>query len=108
MRRVLIAALLMGVAVFASADRSAVRLQPVDQYAITSFPLYGSAVTPNDSADLAEPGFIRPDADGAVTATCFGSTSSITLNMVAGEYFPCLVKRVYDTGTDAITIHVFY
>lgn len=92
----------------AHADRSAVRIQAVDQYSITGYPLYAAAVTPSDSADLAEPGFIRADAAGQVTVLCYGSTASVALNLVAGEFVPCLVKRVYDTGTDSIVLHVFY
>ncbi len=108
MSRLTAAIICMMVSSLAVADRSALRIEPNDEYTITSFPLYGAAVTPSDSADLSEPGFIRADAAGAVTLLCYGSTTSIALNLAAGEYAPCLVKRVYDTGTDAITIHVFF
>lgn len=106
MRKIL--AILALFAPLAYADRSAVRIQAVDQYSISSYPLFGAAVTPNDSADLDEPGFIRADAAGQVTAICYGNSTSIVLNLAAGEFVPCLVRRVYDTGTDAIVLHVFY
>ena len=80
-------------------------------WTLTGFPLYGVAVTPTDDTALAQPMTIRPDADGAVTATCAGqglAGTAITLTLVAGEFFPCQVIEVLDTGTDAITIHGFY
>jgi hypothetical protein len=82
-----------------------------DRWTLTNFPLYGAAVTPTDSLALNPPRSIRADADGAVTATCVGqgiSGTAITLNLVAGEFFPCQVIEVQDTGTDAITIHGFW
>lgn len=83
-----------------------------DQFAwqITNFPLYGGVVAQSDTVNLSRPTAIRVDADGAVTAACVGNggDDEITLNLVAGEFFPCQVIRVYDTGTDAITIHGFY
>lgn len=82
--------------------------QQVTSWTFTNFPLYGVEVTPADATALARPMAIRADADGAVTATCQGSSTAITLNLVAGEFFPCQVRIVADTGTDAITIHGFY
>ncbi len=78
---------------------------------VTNFPLFGVAVTPSDATVFATPYAIRVDADGAVTARCAGQGAggqSITLEMVAGEFFPCQVVMVLDTGTDSITIHGFY
>lgn len=77
----------------------------------TQFPIYGVAVTPADDTPLAFPMAIRVDADGQVTARCYGggiTGTAIVLNLVAGEFFPCQVISVEDTGTDAITIHGFY
>ena len=87
---------------------STLRIGPVDDYNITAFPLFGAVVTPHDTNPLATPGMIRADAAGAVTATCAGNGATLTLNLAAGEFFPCIVSHVLDTGTDAITIHVFY
>lgn len=83
---------------------------PNPNYTITSFPLFGALVTPSDTVPLTTPGQIRADADGAVTAVCVGNVlaDDITLALVAGEFFPCVVSYVLDTGTDAITLHVFY
>lgn len=83
----------------------------VSSWTFTTFPLYGVAITPHDSTRLSQPMAARADADGAVTARCSGdgpSGTALTLNLVAGEFFPCQVIMVLDTGTDAITIHGFY
>ena len=77
-------------------------------HSITGYPIHGEIVTPDDDADLPRPGYVRADAEGAVTVIPYGSTASISLTLVAGEFVPCLVKRVLDSGTDAITLHVFY
>lgn len=107
--------LALGVATLAlvsiAGAQSVQRQGVVDRWAITNFPLFGVAVTPTDSTALAFPMAIRADADGTVTATCVGdglSGTAVTLNLVAGEFFPCQVIEVQDTGTDAITIHGFY
>lgn len=106
------AAVIVGLAIVATAVASqTVRYTtPVDHYSITGYPYYGAVVTPNDSTDVDPVGYIRADAAGAVTAACMGNGAGnqITLNLDAGDFFPCLVTRVYDTGTDAITIHIFY
>ncbi len=108
MRRLLFALLLLPA--LALADGSTRKIGVVEEYAITSFPLFGALVTPSDTVALATPGTVRADAAGAVTVVCVGNaiTDEITLNLVAGEFAPCLVSYVFDTGTDAITLHVFY
>jgi hypothetical protein len=73
--------------------------------------LYGVVVTPTDATALTRPMAIRVNADGAVSATCAGdgvSGTALTLTLVAGEFFPCQVIEVNNTGTDEITIHGFY
>lgn len=92
------------------AEGSTQIIAPNPNYTITSFPLYGAAVTPSDTVPLATPGAVRADAAGAVTVVCTGNDldEEIVLNLVAGEFVPCLVSYVLDTGTDAITLHVFY
>lgn len=72
------------------------------------FPRRCAVVTPSDTTDLPFPGFVRADETGQVTALPYDSTSSVVMNLVAGEFLPFLVKRVYDTGTDNITLHVSY
>lgn len=81
---------------------------PVDNFNITGFPLYGRLVTPDDSNDLPIPGYVRADAEGSVKVACYGNAGSpITLEMLAGEFVPCLVGRVYQTDTE-VTVHLFY
>lgn len=91
-------------------SQSTSRIGPVDDFTITSYPLYGAVAVQHDTNPLAHPGMIRANSAGAVTAACYGQpvTDAITLNLVAGEFFPCVVMYLKDTGTDAITIHVFY
>jgi len=111
MKQILAAALVALNLVAAGAiaqDRSTQTETKPYTWSIGGFPFYGALVTPNDSTDLPEPGYLRVDADGQVTAACVGNGTSLTLNLTAGEFFPCQVSRVFDTGTDAITIHVFY
>lgn len=109
--RLLFMLALLGVVGWSWAQTLNVPVSTVSSWAYTNYPLYGVAITPTDSVALSAPMSIRPDADGAVTATCVGQGlggTAVTLNMVAGEFFPCQVIEVQDTGTDAITIHGFY
>lgn len=80
------------------------------QEVITRFPNYGAVVTPNDTTDLPNPGYIRADEEGQVKVVPVGMlpADAITLNLAAGAFCPCKVSRVYDTDTDDITLHVFY
>ncbi len=98
------------VAMAALSQSSTTRIGVVDDYNITAYPLYGAVAVQHDTNPLAHPGMLRVDAAGAVTAVCWGNTlaQAITLNLVAGEFFPCVVTYLLDTGTAAITIHVFY
>ena len=83
---------------------------PDDRYTITGFPLKGAVVTPSDTDPLDFPGTVRVNADGQITVVPAGNAvaDTITLDLLAGEFVPCLVSHVMDTGTDAIVIHVFY
>lgn len=76
--------------------------------AITGYPLNGVAVTPDDDNDLATPGYLRADVAGQVKCMPQIGSTAIIVNLAAGEFFPCMVRRVYDTGTDAITLHLFF
>lgn len=80
------------------------------EHAVTGYPLHGAVVSPNDNADLGMPGYVRANDTGDISAIPYGSTNDtqLTLTMSAGEFFPCLVKRVRSTGTTVTTIHVFY
>jgi hypothetical protein len=110
MKRLALLILSIGLVVVASAQQTAEQYTQVRHLAIGGFPYYGAAVTPSDTTSLSPPGYVRADAAGAVTAACNGNGigNQITLNLAAGEFFPCLVVRVYDTNTDDINLHVFY
>ena len=84
------------------------KIRAAKEFSITGFPLYGVVVTPDDNQDLSMPGYIRVDTAGVITAQPYGGGDTIVCNLVAGEFFPCMVTRVYDTGTDDIVIHCFY
>ncbi|MEM8682882.1 MAG: hypothetical protein AAGF72_05580 [Pseudomonadota bacterium] len=91
-------------------ERSVEVIQPTHQWTFTGLPMYGELVTPNDAEDLPNPGYVRANEAGNVTAACHGNGAGnqISVVLAAGEFFPCLVARVYGTGTSAITMHVFY
>lgn len=94
--------------------QSTQQISPNSNYTITSYPLYGAVVTPSDTVALTVPGQVRADSAGAIAAVCVGNdtgaptSDDIVLTLVAGEFFPCVVKYVLSTGTTAATIHVFY
>lgn len=78
-------------------------------FAITGLPIHGVLVTPDDANDLDTSGYLRADTAGAVVAVPHeGDDTTITINLVAGEFFPCMVKRVHSTGTTATPLHLFY
>lgn len=78
-------------------------------FAVTGFPIHGEVITPSDSADLKTSGYVRADAAGTVRAVPHeGDDSTIDVTLAAGEFFPCLVKRVHSTGTSASPLHLFY
>ncbi len=77
-------------------------------FSITGFPIHGELITPHDSNDLKTAGYIRADAAGTIKAMPYVGGNAITLNLVAGEFFPCMVKRVYATDTSATPLHLFF
>ncbi len=79
-------------------------------FAITGLPTHGEVITPDDANDLTKHGYIRADAAGTVTAVPAQSESGDTIvcTLVAGEFFPCMVRRVHSTGTTANPLHLFY
>lgn len=111
MKRQYVTGFMLGALSVLSLSLFAQRTAPVQEkaaYEVTMYPNYGVAITPHDTNLLTEVAAIRADSAGAVTARCVGSASTIVLNLAAGEFFPCVVNLVPDTGTDAITIHGFY
>lgn len=85
-------------------------IKTASEYTFTAFPLKMALVSPSDSTDFATPGFVRVNADGAVTFLPVGNADgdTITLDLLAGDVIPCVVRRVLDTGTDSITMHLSY
>lgn len=79
-------------------------------FAITGLPTHGELVTPDDSNDLSKHGYLRADGLGDVTAVPAQSESGDTIvcTLVAGEFFPCMVRRVHSTGTTATPLHLVY
>lgn len=109
MKKLILVAVALLVAGYAYAQgRSTRNIGQVGEFSITNFPIQGAVATQSDSVNFTAPSAIRADADGTVTVTCWASGNSITLELVAGEFVPCQVIRLWDTGTDAITLHRFW
>ncbi len=79
-------------------------------FAITGLPTHGEVITPDNDTDTAMHGYLRADAAGTVRAVPARSESGDVINctLVAGEFFPCMVRRVHSTGTTATPLHLFY
>ena len=78
-------------------------------FAITGFPIHGEVITPDDSNDLKTSGYVRADGAGTVRAVPHeGDGSTIDMTLAAGEFFPCMVRRVHATGTTATPLHLLY
>lgn len=78
-------------------------------FAVTGFPTHGEVITPDDSNDLKTSGYVRADAAGTMRAVPHeGDGSVIDVTLVAGEFFPCMVRRVHAAGTTATPLHLFY
>ena len=93
-----------------AAQGQSARVQgPAEQYNITSFPLYGRLLSPSDSETFSVPGFLRADVAGNAKVECQGNPGNpITLALIAGEFVPCKVIKVWATGTTATPLHLFY
>ena len=95
-----------------SADKSTIQHlleQGGALFAVTGLPVHGEVVTPDDNTDLKTSGYVRADAAGTVRAVPHaGDGSTIDCTLIAGEFFPCMVRRVHVTGTTATPLHVFY
>lgn len=79
-------------------------------FSLTGLPLHGVLLTPDDATDVVTSGYLRADAAGTVTAVPHAGdkTTTIVCTLAAGEFFPCMVRRVYSTGTSATPLHLFY
>lgn len=82
----------------------------VQDYAITNFPLYGSLAAKSDSVNFPTPRALRANAAGDLVVSCWSGSvgNSITITLAAGEFVPCQARRLWSTGSDAITVHMFY
>ncbi len=66
---------------------------------------FGAAVTPNDSADLANfAAALFVGGAGAVKVDTVGGSTLTLTGVAAGSLLPIRVKRVYSTGTTATNI----
>ena len=73
-----------------------------------TFATRAAAVTPSDTADLTNSGFLYVGASGNVKVdTSDGDTVTFT-DLAAGIVHPIRVKRVYSTGTTATSILAVY
>lgn len=61
-------------------------------------------VTPNDSADLTAPAYVRVGTSGNIKVTTVGGDTLLLTNIQAGEVIPAKVKRVWSTTTTATNI----
>lgn len=79
-------------------------------HVVSGYPAHAAVVTPHDTNDLDQPGYVRANDAGDIAAIPYGSPNNavVTITLAAGEFYPCLVKRVRNTGTTVTTIHVFY
>lgn len=65
------------------------------------------AVTPNDDADLPDPGCgLYVGVSGDVTVTTTGGATETMVALAAGIWHPVEVKKVFATDTDADNILV--
>lgn len=56
-------------------------------------------VTPSDSTDLSQPGILYVGNGGDVKVETINGDTVTFANMPIGSFLPCVVKRVYATGT---------
>ena len=70
----------------------------------TSFPPHAEVVTPSDSAEFNVPSTVYVGAAGVVRvipARPKDGTTTVDFTVPAGGVVPCLVTKVYSTGTTA-------
>jgi len=66
------------------------------------------AITPNDGADLAQPGILWVGGVGDLTVDTLFETSVLISAVPAGTLVPLVVRKVHATGTTATLIVGFY
>lgn len=68
------------------------------------FPEDASAITPSDSADLAQFSVVYVGVAGAVKVTTAQGTDVTFSGLAAGQVIPVRVRRVWATGTTASSL----
>ena len=72
--------------------------------AVNFIPTKAEAVTPSDTTIL-QPGSLYVGTGGTLVVMLADDSSAVTLtNVPDGSFIPLLIKRVYDTTTDASDI----
>lgn len=72
---------------------------------ITALPTHAVAITPSDTADLAQPVSVYVGGAGAVKVTPVGGGSAVTFSgLSAGQIVPVQAIRVWATGTSATAL----
>lgn len=75
----------------------------------TLFPRSAAVVTKSDTVDMPNEGIIYVGVAGDVKVLPAGSEAPVTfLGLTAGSAVPCVVRRVYNTGTTAGSLLVVY
>lgn len=69
---------------------------------------YAAAVTPNDGADLANPGYLYVGGAGNIAVVTTGGSAVTITGAAAGTVIPLKIARVKSTGTTATSILVLY
>ena len=65
--------------------------------------LDAAEVTPDDAADLPQPGYLWANTAGAVSVVTVRGTT-LTVQLPAGGVLPVMVRRVRATGTTATVL----
>lgn len=73
----------------------------------TPTPIYGKAVTPSDTDDLENPGKLHVNVSGNIKFRMLGNQEEISLTDFSG-WLPAIVDKVFDTGTTATEITVYW
>jgi len=67
-----------------------------------------SAITPSDSADLAQAGVVFVGTGGAIKVTTLKGTEITFGNVPDGYELKCEVKKVFSTGTTATNLVLYH
>jgi hypothetical protein len=73
-----------------------------------TLPQNGIEVTPSDTGHLEQPSTVYVGGTGDVKVLTVGGQVITFVGALAGVVLPCVVTRVYSTGTDATSIVALY